>query len=354
MSYENDLVAKTPTITKPYKSLKSMLLNKEEFTFIDLCSGIGAGRIGLERQGFRCVNFSEIDSKAIQSYQLLHNENNKGLGDLFNINVNNLSYIDLIIAGFPCQSYSIVGKRQGLQDERGQIIYGISKILQDKSIPYFILENVKGILNINNGNDFKTIISLLNKCGYNVYYKNLNSIDFGVPQSRERIYFVGIRKDIDNLNFSFPKGEEQVYDLSLFLDRSSKVDKKSSQFQTFIKYLSNKYNINKYNINNLLEQDYLILDTRQSDLRIYNGYIPTIRKGRQGILYIYQNELYSLSKNDALRMQGYTEEYIERVQTISKSTLLELVGNAMTINVIEAIAHELKNLMAGYLNEKNS
>ena len=346
MSYENNLMAKTPTTIKICKSLELTQVNKK-ITFIDLCSGIGAGRIGLERQGFSCLNFSEIDSKAIQSYQLLHNENNSGLGDLFNINTHNLSYIDLIIAGFPCQSYSIVGKRQGLQDERGQIIYGISKILQDRNIPYFILENVKGILNINKGNDFKTIITLLNKGGYNVYYKVLNSIGFGVPQSRERVYFVGIHKDIDTLQFTFPKEQEQIYDLSLFLDKSDMIDKKSPQFKTFTKYLTNKYNINKHNINTLLEQDYLILDTRQSDLRIYNGYIPTIRKGRQGILYVYQNELYSLSKNDALRMQGYTEEYIERVQTISKSTLLELVGNAMTINVIDAIAHELKNLMIG-------
>lgn len=100
--------------------------------------------------------------------------------------------------------------------------------------------------------------------------------------------------------------------------------------------------MNKFNLDELLMQDYLVLDTRQSDLRLYHGYVPTIRKGRQGILYVYQNELYSLSKNDALRMQGYTPNYIDKLQSISKSTILEQVGNAMTINVISAIANNLK------------
>lgn len=335
----------TQTIPIPFNLSESQCISTKEFTFIDLCAGIGGGRIGLERQGFRCIDFSEIDLKAIHSYQLLHNEQHNGLGNLCDINNDNVADVDLIIAGFPCQSYSIVGKRKGLQDDRGQVIYGISEILQNKNIPYFILENVKGLLNINKGQDFKTIITLLDTYGYYVYCKVLNSINFGVPHSRERVYFVGIRKDIGISHFSFPEGTNQVYDLSLFLDKSDKIDKESSPYKTFIKYLNNKYNVNLYNIDELLQQDYLVLDTRQSDLRIYNGYVPTIRKGRQGILYTYQNELYSLSKNDALRMQGYTKEYINKVQHISKSTILAQVGNAMTINVIEAVAHELKKVM---------
>lgn len=335
------------TFVKPsVKQKNNTKITTKEFTFIDLCAGIGGGRLGLEKQGFKCLNFSEIDSKAIKSYQLLHGDEHNGLGNLCEISSNDILDIDLIIAGFPCQSYSIVGQRKGLEDDRGQVIYGISKILQNKKVPYFILENVKGLVNINKGKDFQIILELLDESGYNVYYKILNSLDFGVPHSRERIYFVGIRKDLDTTNFIFPQSKKQNYDLALYLDKSDKIDKSSSQYKTFLKYLNNKYNVGRFDLTELLKQDYLVLDTRQSDLRLYDGYIPTIRKGRQGILYVYQNELYSLSKNDALRMQGYENHYITQLHNISKSTVLEQVGNAMTINVIEAIAKELKQYIS--------
>jgi len=316
----------------------------KKITFIDLCSGIGAGRLGLELQGFKCVNYSEIDAKAIFSYQSLHQETEEGLGDLFHINTNSLPFIDLIIAGFPCQPYSIVGQRKGLEDDRGQLIYGITRILQDKQVPYFIFENVKGLLNTNKGNDFITILNLLDNTGYNVYYKVLNSINFGVPQSRERVYFVGIRKDIDKKMFKFPEEKKYTYDLSTILDMTDKLDKNTPQYKTFLKYLNNSYNINKFNLEELLKEDYLVLDTRQSDLRLYRGYVPTIRKGRQGILYTYKSELYSLSKNEALRLQGFPDSFINKVQDISKSAILEQVGNAMTVNVIEALAKQLKKI----------
>ncbi|MGL4987511.1 MAG: DNA (cytosine-5-)-methyltransferase [Treponemataceae bacterium] len=316
--------------------------NKNQLTFFDLCAGIGGGRLGLERHGFTCLNFAEIDEKAILSYQLLHEENHCGMGNLSDINTDKLPSVDAIVAGFPCQSYSIVGKRKGLTDHRGQVIYGISRILQEKKVPYFILENVKGLVNINKGQDFQIILELLDSSGYAVQYKVLNSLDFAVPHSRERIYFVGIRKDLKISSFEFPQGQKQEYDLSLFLDKSDKIEKNTPPFQTFLRYLGNKYNANRFDLCDLLSQDYLVLDTRQSDLRLYRGYVPTIRKGRQGILYVYGGELFSLSKNDALRMQGYTSDYIDRLKTVSKSTVLEQVGNAMTINVIEAIAGNLK------------
>lgn len=325
--------------------LSESINTQKQLTFIDLCAGIGGGRIGLERQGFQCLDFAEIDTKAIQSYCLLHGDMHTGLGNLCDVSLDCVPDVDIVIAGFPCQSYSIVGQRKGLEDDRGQVIYGISQILKTKNVPYFILENVKGLLNINKGKDFQTILKLLDDSGYNVFYKVLNSLDFGVPHSRERVYFVGIHKNSGITSFVFPKGTKQSYDLSLYLDKSDKIDKSSSHYQTFLKYLQNKYNINKFNLDDLLTQDYLILDTRQSDLRLYCGYVPTIRKGRHGILYVYQNELYSLSKNDALRMQGYTQSYIDKVKDVNKSTVLEQVGNAMTINVIEAIAFELKQVI---------
>ncbi|MDO9663844.1 DNA (cytosine-5-)-methyltransferase, partial [Glaesserella parasuis] len=101
----------------------------------------------------------------------------------------------------------IAGKREGFEDDRGQIIYHLADILTWKKVPYFILENVKGLVNHNKGQTLKSIIQLLEQCGYDVYYQVLDSQFYGVPQMRERIYFVGIRKDIKHKPFEFPTPE---------------------------------------------------------------------------------------------------------------------------------------------------
>ena len=111
-------------------------------SFMDFCAGIGSGRLGLEKSGLCCVGFSEIDKNAEQTYRALFGEKEKNYGDLMGIDSRKLPNFDLLIAGFPCQSFSVVGQRKGLNDDRGQIIYGLIKILKDKNVPYFILENV--------------------------------------------------------------------------------------------------------------------------------------------------------------------------------------------------------------------
>ncbi|SUX15356.1 cytosine-specific methyltransferase NlaX [Campylobacter upsaliensis] len=166
-------------------------------TFIDFCSGIGGGRLGLESCGFKCLGFSEIDKSAIKTYKTFFDTSNElELGDLTQINPQFLPDFDLLISGFPCQSFSIVGKREGLENkEKGQIIFYLAEILKIKKPSFFILENVKGLLNHNKGQTLKEILKLLESCGYQVFYELLNSLDFALAQARERIYFVGIRKE---------------------------------------------------------------------------------------------------------------------------------------------------------------
>ncbi|EPH5975411.1 DNA cytosine methyltransferase [Campylobacter upsaliensis] len=166
-------------------------------TFIDFCSGIGGGRLGLELCGFKCLGFSEIDKAAIKTHKSFFDTRDElELGDLTQINPQSLPDFDLLISGFPCQSFSIVGKREGLENkEKGQIIFYLAEILKIKKPSFFILENVKGLLNHNKGQTLKEILKLLKSCGYQVFYKLLNSLDFELAQSRERVYFVGIRED---------------------------------------------------------------------------------------------------------------------------------------------------------------
>ncbi len=315
--------------------------------FIDLCAGIGGGRLGLEANGLHCIGYSEIDKDAEHTYKVLHGDE-EAFGDLTKINPKSLPNFDLLISGFPCQTFSIVGKRCGLQDEdKGQIIYHISRILKETENNFFILENVKGLVNHENGRTFEIVLNLLRDLDYEVHYSTLNSLDYGVPQMRERIYIVGIKKEL-SLNFkpfSFPKKLDKKYRIADFLSDEREefiFDSSVKTYATFEKYLKNKYNKGKYDILKLLKEDYTVLDTRQSDLRIYKQKVPTLRRGRQGILYVKNGQLRKLSGYEAFLLQGFSKEKAKRAsKKQSNGKLLALAGNAMTINVIDAIAREL-------------
>lgn len=312
----------------------------DRLTFMDFCAGIGGGRLGLELNQMQCLGHSEIDINPAHTYKLFFNDENN-YGDLMKIDIPKLPDFNLLIAGFPCQTFSIIGNRKGMEDERGTVIYGIATILQEKNIPYFILENVKGLVNHNKGKTLKSILTLLDEIGYDVKYKVIDSQFYGVPQMRERIYLVGIRKDIPHTPYIFPDST-QPKELSEFL-----IDERDNTFDinnpTFQKYLNNKYNKGKFDINEILKTDFVILDWRQSDLRIYHNRCPTLRTGRHGILYTKAGKLRKLSGYEALLLQGFPKDIAQKSLDfdIANSKILSQAGNAMTVNVIQQIAKNL-------------
>ena len=326
------------------KNISSVLPYKKSCaTFFDFCSGIGSAHLAFKNLGLNCIGYSEIDKKAEETYKLFYGNAYKNYGDLMNINHKNLPNFDVLLAGFPCQSFSIVGKRTGFKDERGQIIYGLSNIIANKKPKTFLLENVKGLVNINNGGALKEIISLLGSCGYKVFYEVLESTNYDIPQSRERIYIVGIRDDLYSGEFHFPQKSKTTTNIESFLiDTGAKFIIKDSVYVTFLKYLNNKYNAGKYHIDDLLKQDYLIMDTRQSDLRLYHNKIPTLRSGRQGILYVKNKEIRKLSGLEALLLQGFNREMAKKAQdNLAQTTILYQAGNAMTVNVMQEIGKSI-------------
>ena len=315
----------------------------DHLKFMDFCAGIGAGRLGLANIGMECVGFSEIDKHSEETYRLFFGDDEKNFGDLMKINPSNLPDFDLMIAGFPCQTFSVIGQRKGFEDHRGQIIYGLIDILISKKIKYFILENVKGLVNHDNGKTIKTILHDLDSAGYNVSYKVLNSVDYGVPQSRERVYFVGIRKDLLKSRFEFPHPQEpKLIENYLIDDSELTAHEKVSTFATFLKYLSNKYNDKRHTVESLLKNEWDVIDTRQSDLRIYKNKTPTLRTGRHGILYVKNGKFRKLSGYESLLLQGFPKEIaIKAKNVIPEMYLLAQAGNAMTVSTIQAIAGEL-------------
>lgn len=309
--------------------------------FIDICSGIGSGRLALEQLGLFCVAHCEIDDQADKTYQCLFDDH-YNLGDVTKLPAEEVPDFDLLIAGFPCQPFSIAGKRNGLNDNRSNVIQSICYLLERKQPACFLLENVKGLVNHDKGRTLKTILSELEMRNYTVFLKVLDSKNYNVPQMRERVYLVGFRKDLSINTFIFPSSKSGTKPLRDFLEPSHlfELDPKN---KTFTNYLNNKYNKGSHDIHLLMEKDYTVIDWRQSDLRVYNQIVPTLRTGRHGILYVYNQKLYKLNGYEAFSLQGFDSNHINKLKQsgVSQTRLLSQAGNAMTVNVINAIGREM-------------
>ena len=312
-------------------------------TFFDFCSGIGGGRLGLENCGLKCVGYSDTSRLSVRTYNLMHNASDeKNYGNIKKINCSNLPKYDLLISGFPCQTFSVIGKRTGFSDDRGQIIFHLIRILNETRPKGFILENVKGLVSHDKGNTIKTIIKEIESIGYDVHYRVLSSIEYGVPQMRQRVYFVGFDKN-QKLNINNFKWPDQISKppLSDFLiDQNNYISEKNEDMLN--SYLINSTNQGKYSIMDFLDEDYLIIDTRMSDLRLYRERVPTLRSQRDGIFYVKKEKIKELTGYEALLLQGFPIEYANKVKdTVSNRHLLMQAGNAMTVNVIEALGKSL-------------
>ena len=163
--------------------------------FLDLFAGIGGFRLGMESAGHECIGFCEIDKFARASYKAIHDT--KGEIELHDItrvtdeSIRGIGRVDIICGGFPCQAFSIAGNRRGFEDTRGTLFFEIARFASIIRPQYLFLENVKGLLNHENGITFETIISTLDELGYDVEWQVLNSKNFGVPQNRERVFIIG-------------------------------------------------------------------------------------------------------------------------------------------------------------------
>lgn len=321
-------------------------------TFFDFCSGIGGGRLGLEQIGLTCVGHSDTSRLADKTYQLMHGTDDKNYGNLKKLTKENLPDFDLLIAGFPCQTFSVIGRQEGFSDDRGQIIFHLSRIINEVKPKCFILENVKGLVTHDGGKTIKIILHELNNCGYTVSYRVLTSLNHGVPQMRQRVYFVGFRNDISNdfSSFEWPK-EETSPSLETYLIDNNLANEE--RLNILHHYLNNPTNRGKYTVNDLCQMEGKILDTRMNDLRIYNGKCPTLRAQRDGILYVRNKRIYQLTGYEALLLQGFPKEYADKVKNVVLDRhLLMQAGNAMTVNVTKKIGQSIIDFLENQ-EEKN-
>lgn len=305
----------------PYASVNN---GKARFTFIDLFAGIGGIRLGFESVGGKCVFSSEFDPDACKTYEANFGEYPSG--DITKIGADEIPPFDILLGGFPCQAFSIIGKKEGFNNETcGTLFFEIERILKAKRPRAFMLENVRNLVAHDNGNTFKIIKSHLEALGYTIYAKVLNALDYGVPQKRERIIIVGFR---DHIGFTFPEPVKSYKPLSDILETE----------------VSDKYFVSEAirssRIMRLKEPDYprpYISHENIAGSITPHPYSAALRAGASAN-YILINDERRPTEREMLRIQGFPDSF--RI-VVAYSKMKKQCGNSVAVPVISAVAQQM-------------
>lgn len=325
---------------------------------IDLFAGIGGIRLGFERafgDGIETVFVSEWDENAQKTYQANFDDDFGIAGDITKIDEQDIPAFDICLAGFPCQAFSLAGQRMGFDDNykgmcRGTLFMDVARICEYHKPKVIFCENVKGLVIHDRGRTFKIICKTFEDLGYTVFHKVLNSKNFGVPQNRERIYVVAFRNDIAPENFEFP---EMTDDTKCLWDirEEHPVPAKYYLSDVYVETLrrhkarhESKGNGFGYEIRDWSDvagaivcggmgrERNLVIDKRQKDLT------PTTHiKGK-----INREGIRKMTPREWARLQGFPDSF---VLPLADTHLYKQFGNSVTVNVIEAIACAIKEVM---------
>lgn len=315
---------------------------------LSLFSGIGAFERGLSNLGveYELVGYSEFNKFASKAYSLIHNVKEElNLGNINKINEKELPNFDLMTYGFPCQAFSVQGKRLGFDDpERGNLFFESMRITKEKKPKYMIAENVKGLVGHDKGRTFQTILKTLEWLGYNNYYKVLNSVYFDVPQSRERIFIVSIRKDIDNGKFQFPKGSMTSKKVKDILDVNG--DRKTVK-ESLKPFMNEKYFKHEYKsdsgINKLFDgcaEGYFKSSFSGNRIFSIEGVSPTLTTKNDTVYFEIGGHL---NQRERFALQGFLKSDADLLiqNKIPIGEIDKMSGNSITVNVIEEILKSL-------------
>ena len=197
------------------ETVSNFVVPANEYKVLELFAGAGGLAVGMEKAGLKCVALNEIDKHACETLRKNRPKWNVLEGDIKDFNFSEYhNQVDVVTGGFPCQAFSYAGKRLGFEDARGTLFYEFARVVKEVNPPICIGENVKGLLSHDNGKTLQGMISILDEIGYNVVpVEVLKAINYKVPQKRERLILVGIRKDI-KIKYEYPKPYKKIYNLS--------------------------------------------------------------------------------------------------------------------------------------------
>ena len=290
-----------------------------EFTYVDLFAGIGGFHLAADSLGGKCLFASEIDAEAKKAYYA-----NYGImpnGDITKISTEEIPDHDVLLAGFPCQPFSIIGNRLGFDDIRGTLFFEIARILKAKKPPIFVLENVKQLSRHNQGKTLNTILNTLKELGYLVHWDVLNALDFGLPQKRERTIIVGFLNHTVNFSFPCPHVTGKLEDI---LEPDEIVDDKHFASERIIKKRLEKHQ-SKYNPG-------IWHENKSGNITSY-PYSCALRAGAS-YNYLLVNGVRRLTPREMLRLQGFPDTF---KIVCNDSQTRKQAGNAVPVNVIKAV-----------------
>ena len=372
--------------------------------FLDLFSGIGGFRLGLEQHGHECVGFCEIDKYARQSYKAIHNtEGELEYHDITTVTDDQWrelkGTVDIIAGGFPCQAFSIAGKRQGFEDEtRGTLFFEIMRAAKQIQPPILFLENVKGLLNHDKGRTFRIILQAMDELGYDAEWQVLNSKDFGVPQNRERVFIIGHLRGAGGREI-FPIGGthgETDIQIKQVAQLDTPTRNNSNRFRTYdpdgigaclstmgggglepcvmvreatlqgyaIANIGDSINLEQPNSKTrrgrvgkgvantlttscnqgVLEPKIIDDQGRLKESYKQHDVVPTLRAQTHGNPpKLYDGfRVRKLTEKECWRLQGFPDSAFHKAeQVVSNSQLYKQAGNSVTVNVIAAIVEKL-------------
>jgi DNA (cytosine-5)-methyltransferase 1 len=315
---------------------------KNRYRAIDLFAGIGGIRLGFSETFGEDIEFvfsSEIDKYACQTYYANFGE--VPYGDITKINELDIPSHDILLAGFPCQAFSIAGRRLGFEDTRGTLFFEVARIIKYHKPKVIFLENVKGFVNHDKGNTFRVVKETLEELGYRVFSKVLNAKDFGVPQNRERIYIVGfLDKEVE---FEFPKPINKKVKVGDILEDSveerytisDKIWIGHQRRKTEHKAKGNGFGYSIFNNNSYY--------TSTISARYY-------KDGSEILIEQVNKNPRRLTPTEAKRLQGFNENFNIIVSDVQA---YKQFGNSVCVPVIEAILKEIKKYVLRGLRSGN-
>lgn len=314
--------------------------NEKLITCASFFAGVGGIDKGFENTGFfSTIYANEIDKNACITY-----EENFDLKvdcrDINKVDANDLPKFDVMLAGFPCQAFSIAGYRQGFNDEkgRGTLFFELVRIIRVKHPKVIFLENVKNLVSHDDGNTFRIILEYLNSCGYFVKYQVLNAKDFGdIPQNRERIYIVAFKSKLSYQKFEFPSPIQLTKKLADVIDFNKKVDDK---------YYYNSSNCSFYDsLTKAIKSSNTVYQWRRVYVRENKSDVcPTLTAnmgtgGHNVPLILTKHGIRKLTPHECFNLQGFPTNY--KLPKMASTHLYKQAGNSVVVSVIQRIAQNI-------------
>ena len=301
------------TISSKNKKIvtKGVYLLGEKIKYLDAFSGVGGFRIAFEEYtNSECVLSIEYDKKAQASHSVLWGEDKLWKDDIRKLNYSELPDFDVLVGGFPCAKFSAAGDRTGFAscDPRAQMFWELANILEAKKPPFFLFENVKGLLNHDEGRSFKAIINKVDELGYNVEWQLLNAKDFGYPVLRERVFIIGHLRGI---------GSKPILPITEGIGSYGETPP--------------------------------IFQFRRGYFRVFQGYCPTLTAsmgtgGNNVPFVIQENKLRKLMPLELFRLQGFPEKYAQKLAQsgLANSTLYERAGRTVFIPIVKLLVEGIE------------